>query len=357
MSEQRIAQHGAVMTTSADPGRSPRDLFLASRERRALRLNGLPTELTIELTSRCQLACVTCPRETMYKDLVHNREMSWELYERLARAYVPHLAYLSLAGGLGEPLLYSRFADAATLARSLNPDVWMSITTNGLLPRTVRTLSPIASLFTVITLSMDTVGEQFDRIVGQAGAFPTFERTARRLISMMAGAEGHLWFNSVVTPDTIDALHHVVAAVGDWGGTYVYLNGMNHVATGRSGDVYDFYLTPRYRERMAELVAVGAASGVKVEWADMSTLKGFSSCKAPWDNFYIGWDGVLAACCAKPFPELLNFGHVEDGGLAARINDPGLVEFRRQSIANESPAFCQGCAIQHTPGIAPKGTT
>jgi MoaA/NifB/PqqE/SkfB family radical SAM enzyme len=335
--------------------RSPSHLFLASRDARSLTLDGIPTELTIELTSRCQLACVTCPRETLFKDLVHNREMSWDLYERLARDYVPHLSYLSLAGGLGEPLLYSRFADAARLARSLNPGLWMSITTNGLLPRTVRTLTPLAPLFTVVTLSMDAVGERFDRIVGQADAFPVFERTARQLIPMMADAGGVLWFNSVVTPDTIDVLDRVVTEIGAWGGTYLYLNGMNHVVTGRGAAEYDFYLSPSYRERMSELVAIGTAAGVKVEWADMSTLKGFSSCKAPWNNFYIGWDGVLAACCAKPFPELLNFGHVGDGGLTERINDPGLVEFRRLSILNESPAFCDNCAVQHKPGARPKG--
>jgi MoaA/NifB/PqqE/SkfB family radical SAM enzyme len=339
------------MTTTAEAAatETPTDLFAASLQSRSLTLRGMPTELTIELTSRCQLACVICPRETLYKELVHNREMAWDLYERVARSCVPHLRYLGLAGGLGEPLLYSRFADAVQLARSLNPDMWMSVTTNALLPRTLRTLTPLAPLFTVITLSMDAIGEHFDRIVGQANAFPAFERAARELIAMMAPERGSLWFNSVATPETVDTLHQVVQTIADWGGTYLYINGMNHAATGKGSGEYAFFLTPAYRKRMAELVDLGASIGVTVEWADMATLKGFSSCKAPWDNFYIGWDGRLPGCCAKPFPELLNFGHVDDGGLGARINDPGLVEWRRLSILNESPAFCEGCAVQHKP--------
>lgn len=157
--------------------REPRDRFLASVRRRAPRLDGLPTELTIELTSRCQLACVTCPRENTFGHLVANQEMDWNLFERLARAYVPHLDYLSLAGGLGEPLLYSRFADAVRLARSLNDGLYLSISTNALLPRTMRSLTPLAGLFTTIQVSMDSTGEQFDQVVGQA--LPSRSSSAR----------------------------------------------------------------------------------------------------------------------------------------------------------------------------------
>jgi MoaA/NifB/PqqE/SkfB family radical SAM enzyme len=327
--------------------REPRDRFLASVRRRALRLDGLPTELTIELTSRCQLACVTCPRENTFGHLVANQEMNWNLFERLARAYVPHLDYLSLAGGLGEPLLYSRFADAVWLARSLNDGLYLSISTNALLPRTMRSLTPLAGLFTTIQVSMDSTGEQFDQIVGQAGAFPVFERTVRQLIPLCAAAGTELRFNCVVTPDNFAALADVTRTLADWGGRKLYFNGMNLVATRHSADGYDFYVRPGYAVRMNELVALGTELGMSVDWHDMRTIKGFGSCASPWNNFYVGWDGVLAVCCAKPFPQLLNFGHAEDGGLSARINDDALVEFRRLSVLNESPSFCTGCAAQH----------
>jgi MoaA/NifB/PqqE/SkfB family radical SAM enzyme len=327
--------------------REPRGRFLAAVRQRAPRLDGLPTELTIELTSRCQLACVTCPRENLYRHLVANREMDWNLYERLARAYIPHLDYLSLAGGLGEPLLHSRFTDAVRLARSLNDGLYLSISTNALLPRTVRTLAPIAGLFTTIQVSMDSTGKQFDQIVGQADAFPVFERTVRQLVPLCAAAGTEMRFNCVVTPANVAALEDVTRTLASWGGRKLYFNGMNLVATRYDTAGYDFYVTPEYEARMNELVALGADLGLAVDWHNMRTINGFGSCASPWNNFYIGWNGVLPVCCAKPFPELLNFGHVEDGGLAARINDDALVEFRRLSVLNESPSFCTGCAAQH----------
>lgn len=341
---------GGNLTDS--PTGTSKKIFLGSLQRRDTRMAGLPTELTIEITSRCQLACVICPRETLHKDLVHNREMAWDLYERLAERYVPALDYLSLAGGLGEPLLYSRFGDAVRLARSLNPTAMIGISTNALLPRTIRALDPVFPLLTEVQLSMDAVGADFDRIVGQADAFPVFERTVRALIPMAEQAGTTLKFNSVVTPESFQDLETVLETIGEWGGRNLYLNGMNLVATDIDPATYDFYITDRYVEKMDALTERGREIGVEVGWHDMRTITGFEGCYAPWNNFYIAWNGLLAGCCAKPFPELINFGHVEEPGLAERINDEALVRWREMSLANVSPDFCKNCGAQHRPRTA-----
>lgn len=321
--------------------------FLASVEARSIRLEGLPTEATIEITSRCQLACVTCPRETLFKDLVHNREMEWELFERLARRYVPHLDYLDLAGGLGEPLLYSRFVDAVKLARSLNPDTYLALCTNACLPRTVRALTPVLRDLTELRISIDAVGDGFEKIVGQPGVWPRFRRIVGELIPLCAEHGTRLRFNNVVTPDNFDGLPDVVDTLAEWGAKSLYINGMNLAATDVALDRYDFYVTDEYVEAMEALVERGRRLGIEIAWHDQRTITGFESCKAPWNNFYIAWNGLLAACCAKPFPELLNFGHVESPNLEKRINDESLTEFRRLSVLNQSPDFCKSCGAQH----------
>jgi radical SAM protein with 4Fe4S-binding SPASM domain len=275
--------------------------------------------------------------------------MSWDLFERLARTYVPSLDYLSLAGGMGEPLLYSRFTDAVRLARSLSDDLILSVSTNALLPGTVRLMRSVAGALSFVQISMDAVGQEFDRIVGRRNVFPVFERTVRELVGVFESAGTKLRFNTVVTPESFEGLSMVVESIAAWGGTYVYMPGMNLAATNLPISRYDFYTAPEYAEAMQKLVETGARLGVTVVWHDMRVVKGFGGCKAPWNNFYIGTDGVLAACCAKPFAALLNFGHVEDGGLAARINDEQLQEFRRHSVLNTTPEFCSSCAVQHTP--------
>ncbi|GAA2848336.1 hypothetical protein GCM10010517_05600 [Streptosporangium fragile] len=331
--------------TETHHGRKQR--FLSSVEARSVKLDGLPTEVTIEITSRCQLACLTCPRETLFKDLVHNREMEWELFERLARRYVPHLDYLDLAGGLGEPLLYSRFADAVKLARSLNPDAFISLCTNACLPRTVRALEPVLGDLTELRISIDAVEDEFERIVGQAGVWPKFRRIVGELIPLCEKNGTRLRFNSVVTPENFAGMPAVVSTLAEWGGRSLFVNGMNLAATDIGLDRYDFYVTDEYAEAMTALVEQGRRHGIEVDWHDQRTITGFESCKAPWNNFYIAWNGLLAACCAKPFPELLNFGHVENPNLEERINDEGLIEFRRLSLLNQSPDFCRSCGAQH----------
>jgi len=89
----------------------------------------------IELSSRCNLACVYCPNPTMKRSKM---DMEWETYERA----LEHVEYFCRRGtqgelaltGVGEALLHERFAEAVLLARDvIGRDRSLTFSTNGIL--------------------------------------------------------------------------------------------------------------------------------------------------------------------------------------------------------------------------------
>lgn len=322
--------------------------FLASARARELVLDGFPTELTIELTTHCQLKCFTCPRESANKGLMTKGNMDFRLFEKLAQEYVPYLDYLSLAGGLGEPMLYPRVVEAAALARELNSTCLISVSTNALLPRSIELTEMLSKYLSFIQISIDGVGQQFNDIVGVPSMFDNFEQNVKGIIEVTKGTQTDLRFNSVLHRENYLAAPQIVETLADWGGREVYFNTFNLVSTLASEDEYQFYLSEEYLQTVSSAVAYAKSMGIKASFFDMREVKGFSYCAYPFNNFYIDWRGILAPCCAKPFAAILNFGSVVDQGIRACINSEKLVEIRRKSNSNETPSFCQRCHLQYS---------
>lgn len=93
------------------------------RRRRAAR----PFEaFQIEVTSRCNIACVMCP-VTVLADRWPQRDMRWETFEGIAAAF-EHTDWVYLQGW-GEPLLHRRIFDM--IARAKGAGCRVGFTTNG----------------------------------------------------------------------------------------------------------------------------------------------------------------------------------------------------------------------------------
>ncbi len=85
--------------------------------------------LQVEVTSRCQLGCVYCPR-TVLQDLWDNGDLLWEVFARDLRPVLKDVGLLHLQGW-GEPLLHPRFFDMLAAAKEAGCET--GFTTNGML--------------------------------------------------------------------------------------------------------------------------------------------------------------------------------------------------------------------------------
>jgi MoaA/NifB/PqqE/SkfB family radical SAM enzyme len=82
----------------------------------------------VELTSRCQLKCIMCPR-TVFSEEWESGDMPLSVYEKISKYF--HLVKNVHLQGWGEPLLHPNLFDMIRIAKAKSCNV--SVTTNGAL--------------------------------------------------------------------------------------------------------------------------------------------------------------------------------------------------------------------------------
>ena len=94
-----------------------------------LALRNHPSRLFVEVTSRCNLRCPMCVKQSGNEDALED-DMSPETFEALEPAF-PYLQALIL-NGVGEPLMHPRLEEFIRAAKRLIPaGSWVGFQTNG----------------------------------------------------------------------------------------------------------------------------------------------------------------------------------------------------------------------------------
>lgn len=136
-------------------------------------LRNTPSKLFVETTSRCNLSCAMCVKQT---EAAHCSEgdLTSELFDRLKPSF-PHLEALIL-NGVGEPLLHPQLEEFIATARQAMPaDSWIGFQSNGLLLTEQRAVALAAAGLDRICLSIDTISpERFEQL-RQGGTLPAID--------------------------------------------------------------------------------------------------------------------------------------------------------------------------------------
>ena len=137
-------------------------------------LKSQPSKLFVETTTRCNLACPMCVKQTWGRDLAEGF-LTPALYERLRPAF-PRLDALIL-NGIGEPLLHSRLdAFIRTAKESMPSGSWVGFQSNGLLIDRDRARSLVKAGLDRVCISVDAVDPAVYRAVRSGGEFADVER-------------------------------------------------------------------------------------------------------------------------------------------------------------------------------------
>jgi len=137
-------------------------------------LRGYPTKLFVETTTRCNLGCLMCVKQT-HGCAINEGEMSKATFALLEPAF-PHLEALVL-NGVGEPLLHPGLEEFIRRARSSMPaEGWVGFQSNGILLTDRRALSLIEAGLDKICLSIDAASPETFSRVRRGGELTAIER-------------------------------------------------------------------------------------------------------------------------------------------------------------------------------------
>lgn len=136
-------------------------------------LRHYPSKLFVETTSRCNLSCAMCVKQTD-AGCCDEGDLTPELFASLEPVF-PHLEALIL-NGVGEPLLHPKLVDFVATARQGMPaGSWIGFQSNGLLLTDERAAALVAAGLDRICLSVDSISPETFRRMREGGDLPAVD--------------------------------------------------------------------------------------------------------------------------------------------------------------------------------------
>lgn len=184
-----------------------------------------PASLFVETTTRCNLSCPMCVKQTVESGIVDGL-MSRETFRALEPAF-PHLQALIL-NGIGEPLLHPLLEEFVSLARGAMPESgWVGFQSNGLLLDERRAASLVAAGLDRICLSLDSLAPETFRRVRQGGEVGSVERAfaaLRRARKLYPASRLRTGVEFVVMRDNLRELPRVVGWAAEQGAEFAIVS-------------------------------------------------------------------------------------------------------------------------------------
>jgi putative metalloenzyme radical SAM/SPASM domain maturase len=166
-------KHATESCTAEAPDSSDKAAIPALRE--------YPSRLFVEITTRCNLKCQMCMKQTEGSCIVDG-DMHPNVFATLTPA-LPHVEALIL-NGIGEPLLHPDLEKFIRHAKSLMPaNSWIGFQSNGLLVDKDRANSLVEAGLDRICLSMDAVDADVFRKFREGGEVRDLENALEALNS------------------------------------------------------------------------------------------------------------------------------------------------------------------------------
>ncbi len=301
-----------------------------------------PSNIMIELSNQCNLACTTCPREYAFGKAMDKGLMLKNHAKSIVDELWPYLDSVGLTG-MGETFIYKDIADIADYIKQKNKGIIISLSTNAMLPNFIELVSKVIGKVDTIQVSIDGIGEIYE-LIRKKASFEVLDRNLQTLVGLCKNTKTTLMLNMVVTKENYHQMPDLVEYANKSGVEYLDFSQLNLAAvTDIPVSYYAFYKSEEFLltlKKLNEIINVYDKLNVTYNF---KTEKSFRSCPFPWSHFYITWDGFMVPCCAKPFPKELNFGNVFDQNVMTVLNSKKFMQHRNLWYKNVTPKFCEKC--------------
>jgi len=325
-----------------------RNYLLHRRElsERPLVMKSQPTGIEIEMTNRCNLACIQCLRSVGLKPY-RLGDMDPENYKRIL-AQFPYVMNISL-NGFGEPMMYRHFFDVVAYTRRERPWAKIGIYTNGGLIDEEKAHRLMDCGLTELNISVDAARPETYRRVRRGGRLEPLHENIRRLVRVRQETRARfplLGLNFVMVNENEGELVPFVEQAADFGVDFVNCISWAGYDWGfrnrRSADSYLRELEAG-RKRMEELgVRCKSFPEISTRWTDPDEP---FNCSFFWgDQFRVTYAGDVTLGCCTPFRETYTYGNLLEQDFWEIWNGPKFQKNRAWAKQHRPPnKTCASC--------------
>lgn len=314
--------------------------------KRPVVMKSSPPGVEIELTNRCNLACIQCLRSLGLKPYKLG-DMDFENYKKILDQF-PYVTNLSL-NGFGEPTMYRQFFEVVAYTRKERPWCKIGIYTNGMLIDEEKAYRMMDCGLTELNISIDAAYPETYKRVRRGGNLDLLHDNIRRLIRVKRETRSRfpmIGLNYVMLNENEGELVPFVEQAADFGVDFIncityagYDWGFRNRRTKAS---YKQELEAA-RKRMDELnVRVKTFPSDDISWSDP---KRPFSCPFYWgEEFRVTYGGDITLGCCTPFKETYSYGNLLETPFSEIWNNELFCRNRELTNKNIAPtSTCANC--------------
>jgi radical SAM protein with 4Fe4S-binding SPASM domain len=281
-----------------------------------------PSQINVDVTMFCNLACIHCPYETVTKLKGKGRQnldidLHTKLIDEIATVGRGHCRFLRYTGD-GEPLLHPHLAKMLSYAFE-RTGLPINVTTNGMLLTEQRARALIEAGVAVFDVSIDAHSQEVYGQVRVKGILEITYECTHRLIRLTKeyGGKAKVMVSFVRQPLN---LHEADAFEAYWkaaGADFVVMRNLHSCA----GNV------PEMSEKM---------------WATAPATR--KPCLYPWERMVLKADGELTFCPAD-WKHIANIGNFKESSISEIWQGEAMQALRNAHLSGDfsKHSFCGGC--------------
>jgi radical SAM protein with 4Fe4S-binding SPASM domain len=324
----------------------------------------LPTELQLEVTGACNLACTMCLVSYRPKLGRAQGAMSFDVFRRVLDE-LPQVERITLQG-LGEPLLAPDLFRMIEYAAKRG--VRMGFNTNATLLTRQRAERLVRAGLDWLHVSLDGATAATYESIRDGSSFVRVRDNVLGLVDVkrLLGADRPtLSLVFVAMRRNVAELAAVVRLAHEWGVGKLWVQNLSHSFSdtdpaGAYREIREFAAAEALwadgddggRERaFAEARGVADELGVALrlprleEPTPAPRAAGTPGCSWPWDSAYLTHDGKVQPCCMVMGAERAVLGDVASDSFADVWNGDAYRDFRAGLLNGHPPDVCAGCSL------------
>jgi MoaA/NifB/PqqE/SkfB family radical SAM enzyme len=305
-----------------------------------------PYGIEIEMTNRCNLACIQCFRSLGLKPYKLG-DMDPENYQRILSQF-PYVLNIAL-NGFGEPLMYAPFFDIVAVTRKMRPWAKIGIYTNGQLLDEAKAERAVSSGLTELNVSVDAARPATYRRVRRGGRLEPLHANIRRLLATRERARSRfprVGLNFVMVNDNEGELPEFVEQAVDLGVDYINCISWAAYDWGfrnqRSADSYLRELEAAQARMQSLGITCRSMPEISTEWTKEEHP---FACNFVWGySFRVTFDGSVTLGCCTPFRETYTYGNLLEKDFWEIWNGPKIRKNREMAKQGIVPnRVCASC--------------
>ncbi len=308
----------------------------------------------MDITSRCNLACIICPRSQEDPKTAKNFDMEWPLFSKIAEEVFPRTSELFLSCG-SEPLMARHFRDVLNVtAKAEIP--FVSFTTNALLLNEDNARSVINSGVKEVEVSFDGATEAtFAKIRGGASMLKVIENveTLNELKESLSSPFPEVVFHITLMRSNIREISKIIEIAHDLKISSVKaLHLYSYPSLGNAEeslynhkDLYDTCIAAadkRAKELGVDFSAPSPFGKTKHDGRS-AIAENFqnSTCIFPWTMMRISTSGSVFPCAT--WMETEPFGDLNEQHFLDIWHGQQYRQLRKKMRDNKPPGACENC--------------